>query len=627
MGTILTCPLGHTWEAPRGGSTTDAFFLCPVCGAVEASRADPDATQAESDLPAITATPTGVPGYEIMGELGRGGMGVVYKARHIKLKRLVALKMILTGAHAGPKELARFHAEAEAVARLHHPNIVQIYEVGEQDGLPYLSLEYVGGGSLGQQLDGTPFPPLQAAGLIETLARAMDYAHRQGVVHRDLKPANVLLAGAEEQRAEASAETGIRGQLAGVGPRLAVAAPVRGPEAWVLTSVPKITDFGLAKRLDSKMGQTQSGAVLGTAAYMAPEQAGGKTRDVGPTVDVWALGAMLYELLTGQAPFRGETPLDTMLQVMSNEPAPLSRAEPRVPRDLETICLKCLEKDPRRRYASAFELADDLERFRTEQPISARRLSFAGRAVKWARRRRELAAVGAVAVIALAVAGFVLWQRPVAETPQQRAVRLAPRAQEILHRYCYDCHGRDQRKVEKDLNVLDYSAMLGSERKMIVPFKPDESKLIERIDDESMPPLDKEDHPRLSQDEITELKQWIAGGAPPFPQRQMPEPQAPTPEQTALASEAKAVFKEYCYRCHKAGKMDGGIKIYSYELLVDRRKVVIPGDAEQSKLYRMLLSEEEDRMPPEGYSRPRKAEIETIKRWIEAGAPPWPKKR
>jgi serine/threonine protein kinase len=295
-----------------------------------------------------------VAGYEIVKELGRGGMGVVYQARQTALKRTVALKMVLAGAHAGEADLARFRTEAEAVARMQHPNIVQIHDVGERDGLPYFSLEYVDGGSLADQLDGTPWPARQAAELVETLARAMDYAHQRGIVHRDLKPANVLLTA---------------------------------------DGTPKITDFGLAKQLEEKKGLTRTGAVMGTPSYMAPEQAEGKAKEIGPAADVWALGAILYQLLTGQPPFQAATALDTLLLVVSADPMPPRERNPGVPRDLETICLKCLQRETEKRYASAGDLADDLRCFLTGEPIKARPPSVGQRTVKawkrgdrWARR-------------------------------------------------------------------------------------------------------------------------------------------------------------------------------------------------------------------------------------------------
>jgi WD40 repeat protein len=311
------------------------------------------------DLPEAPA----VPGYEILGELGRGGMGVVYKARHRALNRLVALKMILAGGHAGPEQLARFRGEAEAVARLKHPNVVQVYDVGEAGGLPYFSLELVEGGSLDQKLAGTPLPPDDAACLVEKLARAMATAHAEGLVHRDLKPANVLLGS---------------------------------------DGTPKITDFGLAKKLDVP-GVTASGAVMGTPSYMAPEQAGGKSREIGPACDVYALGAILYECLTGRPPFRAATKLDTLLQVLAEEPVPPRQLNARLPVDLETICLKCLQKEAARRYASAGELADDLRRYQEGRPILARPVGRWTRAAKWVRRNPAVAAMSAALVLLLAL--------------------------------------------------------------------------------------------------------------------------------------------------------------------------------------------------------------------------------
>jgi hypothetical protein len=305
-----------------------------------------------------------LPGYRILGELGRGGMGVVYKAEQVKLKRLVALKMVLGGAIAGTQQLERFRTEAEAVGRLQHPNIVQVYEVGEHNGLPFFSLEYCAAGSLAQRLDGTPMQAREAAGLVETLARAIQAAHQAGIIHRDLKPGNVLL---------------------------------------VADGTPKITDFGLAKKLDEAAALTQSGAVMGTPSYMAPEQALGKIRDLGPAADIYALGALLYEMLTGRPPFKGATAMDTMLQVTSDEPVPPSRLQSRVPADLETICLKCLEKTPARRYASAQALADDLHRFLNGESIQARPAGWAERCWKWARRKPAGAALVIVSVLALGV--------------------------------------------------------------------------------------------------------------------------------------------------------------------------------------------------------------------------------
>jgi serine/threonine protein kinase len=273
-----------------------------------------------------------IPGYEILAELGRGGMGVVYKARQVSSQQLVALKMIRDGALAGPQQRARFRIEAEAAARMRHPNLVQIYDVGEHAGRPYFAMELVEGGSLDKHLAGRPQPAAEAADLVRALALAVQHAHEQKIVHRDLKPANVLLS----------------------------------------LAVPKITDFGLAKRLDSdSTAWTQDGAVMGTAGYMAPEQAAGRVREIGPAVDVYALGGILYELLTGRPPFLADSWDLTVQQVLHEEPTPPARLQSNVPRDLETVCLKCLEKEPGQRYVSAAELAEDLGRFLEGQPISA----------------------------------------------------------------------------------------------------------------------------------------------------------------------------------------------------------------------------------------------------------------
>lgn len=285
-----------------------------------------------------------IPGYEVLGELGRGGMGVVYKARQVKLQRLVAIKTILTGAHAGPDERQRFQIEIETIARLQHPHFVQIFEVGEIEGRPYCVLEFVEGGSLAGQLTGKPLPVRWSTEIVATLARAIEEAHRQDIIHRDLKPANVLLARREED------------------------------EQTIL--VPKITDFGLAKRLDENRSHTQTGMIVGTPAYMAPEQAAARSQDIGPATDVYALGAILYEMLSGRPPFTAETTLETIQQVIDREPLPPRLLAPAVDRDLETIVLKCLEKEPSRRYISAAELADDLERYLANEPILARSINL-----------------------------------------------------------------------------------------------------------------------------------------------------------------------------------------------------------------------------------------------------------
>ncbi|WP_406695127.1 protein kinase [Singulisphaera sp. Ch08] len=332
-----------------------------------------------------------VPGYEILGLLGRGGMGVVYRARQLGLGRIVALKMILTGFQAGPKDLARFRAEAAALARLQHPNIVQIYDVGETGSRPYFVFEFVAGGSLAQYLQSTPQPVRPAAQLVETLARAVHIAHANGVIHRDLKPANILL---RDERADARGKSREVGPLT---PRLA-------------SLVPKITDFGLAKcdggdgEAPGLRGHTVTGDLLGTPNYMAPEQAMVPRQPVGPAADVYALGAILYELLTGRPPFTGETPLATVLQVLNNEPVPVTSLRPDVPRDLETICIKCLRKEPRQRYGSALELAEDLRHFLRDEPIRARPVSAVEKLGRWVRRRPAAAGLLAAGLLAPAVA-------------------------------------------------------------------------------------------------------------------------------------------------------------------------------------------------------------------------------
>jgi serine/threonine-protein kinase len=334
-----------------------------------------------------------VAGYEILAELGRGGMGVVYKARHKGLGRLVALKLMRWGLDCSAGERARFRREAEAVARLQHPHVVQIYEVGEQDGRPFLSLEFLEGGSLAGQLDGTPRPGRAAAELVETLARAVHAAHQLHIIHRDLKPDNVLLTAG---------------------------------------GVPKVADFGLAKLLDNDQLRTGSDAVLGTPCYMAPEQAQGKSRDLGPAADVYALGAVLYELVTGRPPFRAETALDTILQVVQDEPVPPARLNPRLAGDLETICLKCLQKEPSRRYASAQDLAEDLRRFRAGEPIHARPVGRLEKAAKWVRRRPAAAAfwtMGLVSVL-LALGGWWWLERQAVEQRAEEERRQAAARQE-----------------------------------------------------------------------------------------------------------------------------------------------------------------------------------------------------
>jgi WD40 repeat protein/serine/threonine protein kinase len=384
----VTCARGHSWEVDVAGDADTEALACPFCaGDSDGTLSGGGATGTFGPPlpPPVTMPLPTVAGYEVLAEIGRGGMGVVYRARHLALNREVALKMIRDAVLAGPQEVARFRAEARAAARLRHPNIVQVHDYGEADGRPFFALELVEGGSLAERCGGQPQPPRDAAALVEAVARAIHYAHQAGVVHRDLKPANVLLSFSREPEASARA-----GRALASGSRLNAATP-------------KVADFGLAKTADS-LAESVSGAVVGTPSYMAPEQARGvdHASPVGPPADIWALGAVLYELLTGRPPFRGPTGLDTLAQVLIQEPVPPSRLTPGAPRDLETICLKCLQKAPARRYASAAALADDLRRFLDGEPIAARPVSRTERVWRWCRRRPAVAGLLAALVAALA---------------------------------------------------------------------------------------------------------------------------------------------------------------------------------------------------------------------------------
>jgi serine/threonine-protein kinase len=368
-------------EAPPQEAIDEAeAFLHQLKQRVLRSGSDGGQTARPGEGESAVAEPPDVAGYEIQAELGRGAVGVVYRARHRELNRPVALKVIMAGPHLSLEARQRFRVEARAIARLHHPNIVQVYDVGEQSGYPYLALELVEGQNLARWLGGVPHPAADAARIIATLAGAVDYAHRQGVIHRDLKPANVLLA------ADGTA---------------------------------KITDFGLAKLLPgpgaAEDRMTQSGIILGTPAYIAPEQARGQAGEAGPAADIYSLGAMLYELLTGRPPFHGTSPMETLLQAAHQEPVQATRLVPRVPRDLDTICLRCLEKDAQKRYTTAGELAADLERFLNHEPILARPVGRLERSLRWVRRRPARAAMlgGSLLLgIALVAGGLWLgWQR------------------------------------------------------------------------------------------------------------------------------------------------------------------------------------------------------------------------
>jgi WD40 repeat protein len=310
--------------------------------------------------------------YEIIREIARGGMGVVFEARQVSLNRKVALKMILAGQLANETDVKRFHTEAEAAANLDHPGVVPIYEVGQHDGQHYFSMGFVEGQSLSSRLAEGPLPPREAAALMVNVAEAIEFAHQRDVIHRDLKPANILLD---------------------------------------KNGNPRVTDFGLAKKLQSDSGLTGSGQIMGTPSYMPPEQAGGQRGEVGATADVYALGATLYALVTGRPPFQATTPMETLIQLLSDEPVPPRRLNASIPIDLETICLKCLQKEPGKRYAGAAALRDDLKRCLAGEPIRARPVTRFERAVKWARRRPVVAVLGA-AVVLLSVIGLtgIAWQ-------------------------------------------------------------------------------------------------------------------------------------------------------------------------------------------------------------------------
>jgi tetratricopeptide (TPR) repeat protein len=374
------------WPTGKRNGTTES--VTPTLAAV------PCGVDEDGELPGVPS----VAGYEILGELGRGGMGVVYRARDQRLGRHLALKMIQSGSLAAPTHFRRFETEARAVARLDHINIIKIYEISEADhdangsaGLPYCALEMLEGGSLTQRLAGTPQPGRSSAELLLTLARAIEAAHRAGIVHRDLKPSNVL---------------------------------------FTQDGTPKITDFGLAKFFEEESRETLSGELLGTPSYMAPEQARGNAREVGPAADIYALGALLYEMLTGRPPFKGSTRLDTLRQVHEEEPVQPSRLVSSVPRDLETICLKCLAKAPSGRYASAALLADDLDRYLRGEPIRARRTPLWERGLRWAARRPAIAALLGLGLVT--VVGLVGAAQYAARTENQRVAALRLESEDLL---------------------------------------------------------------------------------------------------------------------------------------------------------------------------------------------------
>jgi eukaryotic-like serine/threonine-protein kinase len=373
-------PLDADYRRARGEPCRPADYLARFPDLDPSCLGDPLAAGPGPGTPTVSADealplsgpPEGVRGfgdYEGLQEVARGGMGVVYRATQRRANRVVALKMILAGEFASPGDVVRFCTEARNVARLDHPHIVPLYEVGEHNGLPFFSMKYVGGGSLVQR---PPTAPRAVAELMAKVARAVHHAHQRGILHRDIKPGNILLDEA---------------------------------------GVPYVTDFGLAKHVEAATAHTLSGAVVGTPSYMAPEQARGHSKRLTTAADVYGLGAVLYELLAGRPPFKGETPLETLQQVLTQEPVPPSRLRPGVPRDLEVICLKCLRKEPERRYGSALALAEDLERFLSGEAIRARAAGPAERVARWVRRHPAGAALVVVSALAvLALVGVVVGQ-------------------------------------------------------------------------------------------------------------------------------------------------------------------------------------------------------------------------
>jgi serine/threonine protein kinase/Tfp pilus assembly protein PilF len=390
-------------DAPEGG--------CPGCLLETALGAPPGASVAEVDSSAVALAKADDPGhvdkparaatrserlakilgelgdYELLEEVGRGGQGVVFRARQKSLNRTVALKVISLGQWASKTHLKRFRLEAEAAARLEHPGIVPIHEVGERDGQCYFSMKFVEGGQLDEVVKQTPMSIRQAAELIAKVARTVHYAHEHGILHRDIKPGNILL--------DANGE-------------------------------PHLTDFGLARLVESESTVTRTMEVLGTPSYMAPEQAVGNNAAISSVTDVYGLGAVLYQLLTGHPPFAGGTTYETIKLVLDNEPRQPRQLNPKIDRDLSTICLKCLEKDPKRRYSSALALADDLERWLRHEPIRARHAGIFTRAQKWMRRNPTTAFLAASLIALAAAAGWIVWKSELISLPATKSIAVLP---------------------------------------------------------------------------------------------------------------------------------------------------------------------------------------------------------
>ncbi len=343
------------------GATSQSRALGNAPGEPSSDPHEPTLTYQERGVPSPKNVLRYFGDYELVHEIARGGMGVVYKARQVTLNRIVAVKMILGGQIAGPEDVQRFHTEAEAAAQLDHPGIVPIYEVGEQDGQHYFSMGFVEGQSLAKLVAEGPLEPHAAAQMVKTVAEAVQYAHDKGVIHRDLKPGNILLD---------------------------------------KDGNPRVTDFGLAKLTESGSDLTGTGQILGTPSYMPPEQAAAQVSAVGRLSDVYSLGAILYCLLTGRPPFQAASPLETLLQVQKQEPVPPRQLNPNLPLDLDTIVLKCLDKSPSRRYASARALGEELNRYLEGRPILARRVSRAERFWRWCKREPVVAGLSAAVLVA-----------------------------------------------------------------------------------------------------------------------------------------------------------------------------------------------------------------------------------
>ena len=417
---VLKCPQGHSWRialdatvrAPTDTQVADSAGCCPTCG--QPGCSEPIASDVSAAPEKTPALPE-VPGYELLGELGRGGMAVVYKARQLQLQRIVALKIMQHPTNGDASWIARFRTEAEAAAQLEHPNIVRMYEVGEAKGLSYLALEFIDGTTLADRAKDEPQNPRWVAALMVQVARAMHYAHERGIVHRDLKPGNILLARSADG-----------------------------------TPQPRVADFGLAKRLDRQDGaQTSTGVVMGTPMYMAPEQATGVTRNIGPACDIHALGVILYELLTGWRPYEGLDVIDTLRLVTTEEPVPPRRLLATIPRDLETICLKCLEKRPRQRFATAADLAAELQRFLDGDTILTRPAGPLEKTYKWSRRNPATALAIVVSMVLPLLIAIGLWthnQRiatELARTAEQRnrAEANLQQTQEAVDKLLQDING------------------------------------------------------------------------------------------------------------------------------------------------------------------------------------------